>query len=510
MKKINRFVVFLLLCTAAKNGFAQKPSVTISGSFDNSKNGDLVQVSRPVGEYFNIFYVNKEDNSTIENGVFKKQIPISQPGFVRLQCKDLPKFVCYAEPGDQIEFHLKTGYGGNQEISFDGSNAKGNDLFVNRKLLNDGANDAEIINKIIATATDEQDGYKRIHDVLSVPLQRLENLEKSNEITDRCYVALRGETEQRMVFWCMSALDGALQDKVSVAMDKDNLKKLTIRLFDEFDPFNLKYRNTVTVANTAAFKCYLTHEAVLDKKNPASSKWSAFSSSFAATDSYFEFFDQAPSDVQQFLVGNDLLIALTFKPMSNADYVRIFKSYMSAFPESPYVPVIASQLVDKLEQSSGKTTGQGQEKMLKIDSVHHLSIQQIPEYRTLADLIRNQFKGRPVFVDFWATYCSPCIAEFKYAPQLNAFLRKKGIALLYVSVDSEGSQDYWRESVKNYQLEGYHYFSNTDVRRGLAKDVPSIPRYMIFNSEGQLVVADALQPSDKEKLYNQIKSKLGI
>ncbi|MBS1521818.1 MAG: TlpA family protein disulfide reductase [Bacteroidetes bacterium] len=511
MRKLWQLLLVLLLFLCRLNTSAQDNNVTLSGFFDHAPNGDIIQVCKPVGEYFNIFYTDKDDEIGIKNNTFIKQISVTQAGFIRLQCKDLPKFACFVEPGNEVSFRVKTEKDGSQQISFSGPNAKGNELFINRKLLNNGANDADRVNKLIQNAENEEAAYNNIKALLSGPLQSLEQLKVSKEITDQCYNALKGETEQRMLFWCMSTLDGGLQEKVPVAMDKANLRKLMLKLFTEFDPFNAKYRNTVTVANTMAFKCYLTDKGILNKNASVVSKWAPFSSSFAATDSYFAFFDEAPADVQQFLVGNDLLIALTFKPMSDKDYIKIFKSYMNAFPQSPYIPVITNQLMDKIDgQSSGKNTTPANENMLRIDSLHHVYSSAIPQYQNLTDLIKDQFKGKPVFVDFWATYCSPCIAEFKYSPELKQFLQKKGIALLYVSIDSEGSENYWQQSIKNYQLEGYHYFCNASVRKTLAKQVPYIPRYMIFNAAGRLVESNAYQPSDKQKLYNQIENKLGI
>ena len=52
-----------------------------------------------------------------------------------------------------------------------------------------------------------------------------------------------------------------------------------------------------------------------------------------------------------------------------------------------------------------------------------------------------QFKGKPVFIDLWATWCEPCLEEFRYNEQLHSFLDKKQIEMIYVSFDKKEFED---------------------------------------------------------------------
>ena len=52
----------------------------------------------------------------------------------------------------------------------------------------------------------------------------------------------------------------------------------------------------------------------------------------------------------------------------------------------------------------------------------------------------NQFKGQVVVLNFWATWCPPCIEEMPSLVEMQQRMKTKGVTVLAVSVDvDEGS-----------------------------------------------------------------------
>lgn len=47
----------------------------------------------------------------------------------------------------------------------------------------------------------------------------------------------------------------------------------------------------------------------------------------------------------------------------------------------------------------------------------------------------NQFKGQVVVLNFWASWCSPCVAELPSMMEMQERLRNRGITVLGVSID---------------------------------------------------------------------------
>lgn len=101
--------------------------------------------------------------------------------------------------------------------------------------------------------------------------------------------------------------------------------------------------------------------------------------------------------------------------------------------------------------------------------------------RSLAD-----FKGRPLLINFWATWCPPCVAEMPALDRAQAALAAEGWAVLALSSDRGGAAQvrpfYERTGVKHLEIW-------LDPRGAAARATGSrgLPTSLVVNRQGQEV-----------------------
>ena len=105
------------------------------------------------------------------------------------------------------------------------------------------------------------------------------------------------------------------------------------------------------------------------------------------------------------------------------------------------------------------------------------------ELVTLSDLA-----GKVVYIDFWATWCSPCVQQMKNSKAWKANFKSKDVAFVYISLDK--NKEAWEKFVKSNVIEGYHLAAaGKDVYRSqIAKlyKVKKLPYYLLIDKNGKV------------------------
>lgn len=110
-------------------------------------------------------------------------------------------------------------------------------------------------------------------------------------------------------------------------------------------------------------------------------------------------------------------------------------------------------------------------------------------------------KGKLVFVNFWATWCKPCIKEMPSISEANIKLKEDGVMFIVAS-DEDVSKIKKFESKHHYSFSLLH--SNTSV---FDLDIQALPTTIIINEEGKIVFNEiGSRDWSSEKSIDLIKS----
>ncbi|CAN5573390.1 hypothetical protein BH10ACI1_BH10ACI1_35500 [soil metagenome] len=114
----------------------------------------------------------------------------------------------------------------------------------------------------------------------------------------------------------------------------------------------------------------------------------------------------------------------------------------------------------------------------------------------LKKLVKSPEKKQPILINFWATWCGPCRAEFPELVEINKDYREKGLNFFVVSIDTVSLIDTSvSDFLKSYEAEMPSYLLDISLRREITKAVRQIapnfsggfPFTLLFNSDGKLV-----------------------
>lgn len=112
-------------------------------------------------------------------------------------------------------------------------------------------------------------------------------------------------------------------------------------------------------------------------------------------------------------------------------------------------------------------------------------------------------KGKPILVDFWATWCVPCIEQFPHTVELHTKHAAAGLAVVSVSLDDPADEVKVRTFLEKQGATFDNLlskwggdgpsFENFDIRGG------AVPHYKLYDRDGQLRQTFSVDPAAKRQ-----------
>jgi thiol-disulfide isomerase/thioredoxin len=456
MKKITILVSILLftICSCQKSKIA-----TLSGEIEQFGNAPLLIVDYKV--------TNTPDTIIMTGGKFSTELQIDQPGF---------KYLLYEN--NRKELFLMPGF--SLKISFNKSNIDSSLKYEGKGgaeniVLDSISRYMETLDYRFAYTQPVEIACKYVDSINAVYKNHFLELTKTNKVS-----SVFKELEEASIDYNLAAL------KAVIGLKNDVKDTSYFSFLKKLNPGNEKYIDIPSYRMFLQYYISVAANEILEKENKSNSE--SRDDRMAALLAAIEKIEN--KKIHEYLLFNELNLRLNYEGAKEFDKYREYFQKKNTNPV--YAKEIEKNYSKKLLLAPGKPAPSFT--CIGIDNKNYSL---------------NDFKGQYVYIDFWATWCSPCMQELPEYQKLKSDYKGKNITFVSISFDRDKNN--WERVVNEGKNEGVNLFEEKGWDSDVAKayQISGIPTFVLIDKEGNFIDSQAPRPSTKEirKVLDELLAK---
>jgi len=214
-----------------------------------------------------------------------------------------------------------------------------------------------------------------------------------------------------------------------------------------------------------------------------------------ASDTFNNFFyDKILTEIQNEEIRNITLTRKIINLLSTGSTSAepLFKKYLNDCSNSDCKQIVFRYYNDYLKQKNFSKEG------LKIKELSGSLFEEL-----------KQYNGKVLYIDFWASWCSPCLANIPFSKELQKKYQDRALQVVFVSIDDNvgNSETAARRLGIRGNLICLNKEQSTEIRKQL--EIRGIPHYVLVDKEGIIVSTNAPEPNSLtiETTINELLEK---
>lgn len=418
---------------------------------------------------------------TVNAGAFSLEFAISEPALYRLNM-GRNRIMVYLHPGDALTMTASgSDFGGT--LLFDGAGAKPNNYLAEKvrkeKAYNKGQEEPNIYK------LDLDDFLARNNEIKDINTE-LYNQRFGQETPSDAFATFA--TTEIIADWAMRMANYPDYHEYYAGVEDFEVPESYYDYKSEITTSNPaaltspKYRGYIYAFGARKMNDLVVNDTTLSEDWPKAYRllYEMVSAS-----------DELGPDAKDYLLANNVNDYISFFGVDGVD--PIMNDYRSVNKDSELLIAIEDNYEKWAELAKGK----------KAPTFEYESIEG-------AMVSLEDYKGKVVYVDVWATWCGPCKGEIPSSKELKkSYADNDDVVFMYVSVDD--NREAWEKFLENDpQFNGVHVITGTGWKSDITDSymIQGIPRYLLIDKNGLIATASAPRPSSGDKIKNMIDDLL--